>query len=77
MYKGWPTIVTISNKSHETALKAIKAVNSIFLKVYWQDDVIGCELAGALKNVLALGAGYISGAGYGINTMSAWITRYK
>jgi glycerol-3-phosphate dehydrogenase (NAD(P)+) len=44
-------------------------------RVYTNDDVVGCELAGALKNVMALAAGMTDGMGLGDNTRSAVITR--
>ena len=44
-------------------------------RVYTNPDVIGCEMAGALKNVLAIGAGIADGLGYGDNTKAALITR--
>lgn len=52
-----------------------KRVCCPFFKLYRQFDVIGVELSGAVKNVLALGAGYIDGLGFGYNTMSAFVTR--
>jgi len=45
------------------------------LRVYTSDDVIGCEVAGAVKNVIAIAAGVAAGLGYGQNTMAALITR--
>ncbi len=45
------------------------------LRVYTNPDVVGCEMAGALKNVLAIGAGIADGLGYGDNTKAALITR--
>ncbi|MEZ5169169.1 MAG: NAD(P)H-dependent glycerol-3-phosphate dehydrogenase [Acidimicrobiia bacterium] len=44
-------------------------------RVYTNPDVIGCEIAGALKNVMAIAAGIASGLGYGDNTMAALLTR--
>jgi glycerol-3-phosphate dehydrogenase (NAD(P)+) len=45
------------------------------LRVYTSDDVIGCEIGGAAKNVIAIAAGIADGLGYGMNTMAALITR--
>jgi glycerol-3-phosphate dehydrogenase (NAD(P)+) len=45
------------------------------LRVYTNPDVVGCETAGALKNVLAIGAGIADGLGYGDNTKAALMTR--
>jgi len=50
-------------------------MSSTKFRVFTSQDVIGVELGGALKNPLAVGAGIIEGLGYGINTMSAYITR--
>jgi len=75
VFKKWPTQVAIAGYLKETCIKVMDAVWSPFFKSYWQDDVIGCELAGALKNVLALGAGYIEGLGYGYNTMACFVSR--
>jgi glycerol-3-phosphate dehydrogenase (NAD(P)+) len=44
-------------------------------RVYSSDDVVGVELAGALKNVIAIAAGIVDGLGYGQNTVAALITR--
>ena len=75
IFKKWPTQVVVATKNQENANKVMDSVASSFFKAYWQDDVIGCELAGALKNVLALGAGYIEGMGFGYNTMACWVSR--
>jgi glycerol-3-phosphate dehydrogenase (NAD(P)+) len=55
------------------------AVQSLFggerLRVYTSDDVVGCEIGGAVKNVIAIAAGVADGLGFGINTKAALITR--
>jgi glycerol-3-phosphate dehydrogenase (NAD(P)+) len=45
------------------------------LRVYTSDDVVGCEIGGAAKNVIAIAAGVADGLGYGMNTKAALITR--
>ena len=60
-------------------IKAAATVQQIFatdyFRVYSHDDVIGVELGGALKNVMALAAGVSDGLGFGHNTRAALITR--
>lgn len=62
-----------------TDAKAAARVQSVFMgptfRVYTNDDVTGCELAGSLKNVMAIAAGMSSGLGFGDNTRAALITR--
>jgi glycerol-3-phosphate dehydrogenase (NAD(P)+) len=70
-----PTTVTVASSDARTA----SAVQDIFMndrfRVYTQSDVIGVELGGALKNIIALGAGISDGMGYGDNTKAALMTR--
>ena len=57
------------------AKKLQKVFNTGLFRVYTNDDVIGCELGGALKNIIAIAAGMGAGAGAGDNTSAAVITR--
>lgn len=70
-----PTTVVVGAKSKEIAEK----IQDIFMddnfRVYTSPDVLGIELGGAIKNVIALAAGIIDGLGYGDNTKAALITR--
>ena len=73
--RGIPTTVVVASDNEETAkyLQAIFSTDTF--RVYTSDDVIGVELGGALKNVIALCAGISDGLGYGDNTKAALITR--
>lgn len=73
--RGLPTTVVAGSKTRETA-EYIQGLfmNEVF-RVYTSPDIIGIELGGALKNVIALAAGVADGAGYGDNTKAALITR--
>jgi len=70
-----PTVVVIASKSKTARETAQRLLSSVYFRSYTQSDVIGVEIAGALKNVLAIGAGMIEGIGYGINSISAFISR--
>lgn len=50
-------------------------LSNVFFRVYTQDDVIGVEIAGALKNIFAIGAGLVEGYGFGFNTKTAMLLR--
>jgi len=73
--RGIPTTCVVGAKDKETA----EYVQNIFMnnefRVYVSPDVLGIELGGALKNVVALAAGIADGLGYGDNTKAALITR--
>lgn len=70
-----PTLVVVGSEIREVA----ETVQSIFMnnmfRVYTNSDVIGIELGGSLKNVIALAAGMLAGVGYGDNAVAALITR--
>ena len=73
--RGIPTTVVVGAKKKSTA-EFIRSLfmNEIF-RVYISPDVLGMELGGSLKNVVALAAGIADGLGYGDNTKAALITR--
>lgn len=73
--RGLPTAVVIGAKTEETARYLQEMfINHVF-RVYISSDMLGMELGGALKNVIALAAGIADGMGYGDNTKAALITR--
>lgn len=73
--RGIPTTIVVGAKSKETA----EYIQNLFMneafRVYISPDILGMELGGALKNVVALAAGIADGLGYGDNTKAALITR--
>ncbi len=70
-----PTAVVVASGSAEAAVEAQSLFQTGYFRVYTNTDVVGVELAGALKNVIALAAGATAGLGYGHNTLAALITR--
>ncbi len=73
--RGIPTAVTIACKDHAKAVQLQKIFNNALFRVYTSEDVIGVELGGALKNVMAIAAGICDGIGFGDNSKAALITR--
>jgi glycerol-3-phosphate dehydrogenase (NAD(P)+) len=72
---GAPTAVTVAFKDGAAANRLQEELSAPGLRIYTNDDVVGVELGGALKNVIALAAGTASGLGLGHNSMAAIITR--
>ena len=73
--RGLPTTCVAGAKTKETAEYLQKAFMNDFFRVYISPDILGIEIGGALKNVIALAAGIADGLGYGDNTKAALITR--
>ena len=73
--KGLPTTCVVSAEKRETAAYLQGIFMSPVFRVYTTPDILGVELGGALKNVIALAAGTADGLGYGDNTKAALITR--
>ncbi|MDI6815009.1 MAG: NAD(P)H-dependent glycerol-3-phosphate dehydrogenase [Dehalococcoidales bacterium] len=72
---GLPAATVVAAENEAIAKKARKLLSSRSFCVYTNTDVIGVELGGALKNIIALGAGMVDGLGYGDNAKAAFITR--
>jgi glycerol-3-phosphate dehydrogenase (NAD(P)+) len=70
-----PTAVVVASADEEAARQAQATFQTPWFRVYTNPDVVGVEVAGALKNVIAVAAGVTSGLGYGHNTTAALITR--
>lgn len=72
---GQPTASVVAIGDPEAGERLQRLFMTRTFRVYTNPDVVGCEIAGALKNVIAIGAGIAAGLGYGDNTKAALITR--
>ncbi len=70
-----PTTVTAASVNKDTASFVQAMFMTSYFRVYTSSDIIGVELGGSLKNVIAIGAGILDGIGYGDNTKAALMTR--
>ena len=70
-----PTAITAASLDEENARHVQEVLQSEYLRVYTQTDVIGTELGGALKNIIALASGISDGLGLGNNARAALLTR--
>lgn len=73
--KGMATACVAASKSIEVAEEVQKIFMSPFFRVYTNTDIIGVEIGGALKNLIALAAGIAEGVGFGDNSKAALMTR--
>lgn len=73
--KDLPTTIVSACEDLEAARQVQQIFSNTCMRVYTNDDVLGVELCGALKNVIALASGVATGMGYGDNTKAALITR--
>ncbi|MEV0680386.1 NAD(P)H-dependent glycerol-3-phosphate dehydrogenase [Actinosynnema sp. NPDC050436] len=70
-----PTATVIACTDHDRAVDLQHACSNSYFRPYTNTDVVGCELGGACKNVIALACGMAAGLGFGDNTMASIITR--
>ncbi len=70
-----PTAVTVASKAPKQSRYVQQVFATPFFRVYTSDDIIGVELGGAVKNVIAIASGIIDGLGLGLNARAALITR--
>lgn len=72
---GMPTAITVAFDDMANAVRVQKEFSSGSLRLYSNDDVIGVELGGAIKNVIAIASGTVAGLGLGYNSAAALMTR--
>jgi glycerol-3-phosphate dehydrogenase (NAD(P)+) len=70
-----PTAVALASYDPEAGNLVQKLMSTPYFRVYTNADVIGVELGGSIKNVIAIAAGVLEGLGFGYNTMAALLTR--
>jgi len=73
--RGDPTAVVVASQDREVAQVVQKEFSSRTLRIYTSTDVVGVEIGGAVKNIIAIAAGVIAGIGFGHNPTAALITR--
>jgi glycerol-3-phosphate dehydrogenase (NAD(P)+) len=72
---GKPTALSVASKDKETRKYWAHKIQTDTLRAYTNDDIVGVEVGGSVKNILAIAAGISSGLGFGANTQAALITR--
>ncbi len=73
--KGLPCALTLATKDKDLGGKLINALGHPAFRPYYNDDVIGAQIGGAVKNVMAIATGIVAGLGIGENARAAVITR--
>ena len=72
---GLPTAMTVASRNAEFAANLAARLSGPNFRAYRQSDIVGVEVGGAVKNVIAIGSGIADGMGFGANTRVALITR--
>ena len=70
-----PTAIVAAGDNADAAATVQSALSTEYLRIYTNDDVVGTELGGSVKNVMAIAAGMVAGLGLGSNSVAALITR--
>jgi len=73
--KGLPCALTIASHSHDLCQLVVQALHVNAMRVYSSDDLVGVEVGGAVKNILAIATGVADGLGLGFNARAALMTR--
>jgi glycerol-3-phosphate dehydrogenase (NAD(P)+) len=73
--KGLPTAITVASTDESFARDMAQALNTPRLRLYANSDIVGAEVGGAVKNVLAIATGICDGLGLGLNARAALMTR--
>jgi len=73
--RGVPTTVVIAGSDEELLIRLQDVFSNAYFRVYRSMDIVGVEIGGAVKNIIAIAAGIVSGLGFGDNTMGALLTR--
>jgi glycerol-3-phosphate dehydrogenase (NAD(P)+) len=73
--RNLPTVVTVASQDATVAAMVQQAMVTPYFRVYTSEDIVGVELGGSIKNVIAIAAGVIDGLELGLNTRAALITR--
>jgi glycerol-3-phosphate dehydrogenase (NAD(P)+) len=72
---GKPTAITLATANQAMGAMLMRLIAAPHFRPYWSEDVIGAEIGGAVKNVLAIGCGVVDGAGLGLNARASLIAR--
>ncbi len=70
-----PTAVTLAAEDHDLGERVVHALGSHAFRPYWSDDMVGAQIGGAVKNVVAIACGIVAGREMGANAKAALITR--
>jgi glycerol-3-phosphate dehydrogenase (NAD(P)+) len=73
--RGLPTTVVIAGSDEELLIQLQDIFSNAYFRVYRSPDIVGVEIGGAVKNIIAIAAGIVAGLGFGDNTIGALLTR--